>query len=220
MNIKIAPSVLAADLANLKEEIEKVKNADYIHIDVMDGHFVPNITMGPATVAAIKAVTTLPLDVHLMIEEPDRFIPEFCHAGADIVSVHVEACPHLDRTIDLIRENKAIPALAVNPATPLCFVEHVLTKVGMVLLMTVNPGFGGQSFLPYTLDKIHCLRQQITSSGLDVDIEVDGGINVNTIGDLAKAGANVFVAGTAVFKLPEPAMAVEMLKQAVFSAIG
>lgn len=214
MNIKIAPSVLAADMAHLADEIGKVKSADYIHIDIMDGHFVPNITMGPTVVAAIKAVTTIPLDVHLMIENPDRLIPAFCDSGADIVSVHVEASTHLDRTLDLIRESGAAPAVAVNPATPLCFLEHVLPKVEMVLLMTVNPGFGGQSFLPYTLKKIYDLRQQITSLGLRVDIEVDGGINAETVGDVVKAGANVLVAGTAVFKSAQPEREIALLKRA------
>jgi ribulose-phosphate 3-epimerase len=214
LNIKVAPSVLAADLARLVDEIERVKSADYIHIDIMDGHFVPNITMGPAIVAAIKSITTIPLDVHLMVKEPDRLIPAFCDSGADIVSVHVEASTHLDRTLELIRESGASPALAVNPATPLCFLEHVLPMVEMVLLMTVNPGFGGQTFLPYTLKKIYALRQQIVSSNLDVDIEVDGGINTDTVRDVVRAGANVLVAGTAIFKSPEPEKEIALLKQA------
>lgn len=214
LSIKVAPSVLAADFTNLADDIRKVPNADYIHIDVMDGHYVPNITMGTGIVAAIKSVTDIPLDVHLMVEDPDKFIPDFCQAGADILSVHVEASTHLDRTLDLIRKCGAAPALAVNPATPLCFLEYVLPKVEMVLLMTVNPGFGGQSFIPYTLKKIYELRQQITSLGLDIDIEVDGGINLETVGDVVKAGANVIVAGTAVFGSPEPSKEIELLKQA------
>jgi ribulose-phosphate 3-epimerase len=201
-NIKIAPSILSADFAKLGEEIADVENngAALIHVDVMDGHFVPNITIGPLLVGAIKPHTALPLDVHLMIEHPDRYIPAFVKQGADIISVHQEACVHLHRTIHLIKELGAKASVALNPATPLMTIEHVLGDVDMVLLMTVNPGFGGQSFIPSVLPKIQALRQKLDQMGLHkVEIEVDGGVNQETARLVTHAGATILVAGNAVY---------------------
>ncbi|HJV44149.1 MAG TPA: ribulose-phosphate 3-epimerase [Bacillota bacterium] len=200
--IKIAPSILSADFSRLGEEIRDVEKggADWIHVDVMDGHFVPNITIGPLVVGAIRPHTALPLDVHLMIMNPDQYIPEFIKQGADIISVHQEACIHLHRTIYLIKEQGAKAAVVLNPATPLSMIESVLTDVDMVLLMTVNPGFGGQKFIPQMINKIRSLRQQLDSMNLGhVEIEVDGGINPQTARQVVEAGANILVAGNAVY---------------------
>jgi len=201
----IAPSILSADFSRLGEEIQAVEKAgaDWIHIDVMDGHFVPNITMGPLVVEAAAKVTSLPLDVHLMIENPDRYIPDFAKAGANLISVQVEACVHLNRTLQLIRECKARPGVVLNPATPLSSVEWVLDQVDFVMLMSVNPGFGGQKFIPNTLDRIRSLREQIQTQDRDILIEIDGGVNETTIRDIAEAGADVFVAGSAIFGKPD-----------------
>ncbi|MBF0193981.1 MAG: ribulose-phosphate 3-epimerase [Magnetococcales bacterium] len=203
--IKIAPSILSADFSRLGEEIKAVEQggADYIHVDVMDGHFVPNLTIGPLVVAGIKKAATKPLDVHLMISPVDEYIPQFAKAGADIITVHSEAVIHLDRTLNLIRENGCRPGVALNPATPLCILSNVLPLVDMVVLMSVNPGFGGQSFIPHTLQKIQRVRKMITDRGLDVEIEVDGGIKSGNIAEAAANGADVFVAGSAVFSQPE-----------------
>lgn len=199
--IKIAPSILSADFAVLKEEIQEVASggADYIHIDVMDGHFVPNITIGPLIVEAVRPHTTLPLDVHLMIEEPDRYIEDFAKAGADIISVHVEACPHLHRTIHQIKHHGKKAGVVLNPATPAEWVEPILSEVDLVLLMTVNPGFGGQSFIADVLPKIEKVRTWIDEKGLDVEIEVDGGVNEKTAPLCIEKGANVLVAGSAIY---------------------
>ncbi|MDA3130659.1 ribulose-phosphate 3-epimerase [Aliibacillus thermotolerans] len=199
--IKIAPSILSADFAVLKEEIQEVASggADYIHIDVMDGHFVPNITIGPLIVEAVRPHTTLPLDVHLMIEEPDRYIEDFAKAGADIISVHVEACPHLHRTIQQIKHHGKKAGVVLNPATPAEWVEPILSEVDLVLLMTVNPGFGGQSFIADVLPKIEKVRTWIDEKGLDVEIEVDGGVNEKTAPLCIEKGANVLVAGSAIY---------------------
>lgn len=201
MNIKIAPSILSADFGQLANEIRKVEaaGADLIHIDVMDGHFVPNITIGPLVVKACRQATKLPLDVHLMIENPDRYIPDFARAGADIITIHVETVKNLDADLELIRQNNVKPGVVVNPATPVESVFHVLDKVKMVLLMSVNPGFEGQKFMPVVLDKIKVLRSLVVSRKLSVDIEVDGGINLETAKEVVKAGANVLVAGSAIF---------------------
>ncbi len=198
---KIAPSILSADFTRLGEEIKGVEEAgaDYIHIDVMDGHFVPNITIGPMIVKAARKVTGLPLDVHLMISEPDRFIDAFGEAGADILTVHPEAVIHLHRTVSYIRSKGMKAAVSLNPATPLDVLDYILEDLDMVLLMTVNPGFEGQDFIHSVLPKVERLRETIEKRGLDLDIEVDGGINVNTIERVSKAGANVFVAGSAIF---------------------
>ena len=198
---KISPSILSADFSRLGEEIKAVEKAgaDYIHIDVMDGHFVPNITIGSMVVKAVRSITRLPLDVHLMISEPDRFIDAFVDDGADIISVHPETVKHLHRTIQHIRARKVKAGVSLNPATPLNILEYVLVDLDMVLLMTVNPGFGGQKFIPEVVPKIKELRKMIGSRGLNIDIEVDGGINLETIAQVSSAGANVFVAGSAIF---------------------
>ena len=199
--IKIAPSILAADITRLGEEVRKVADAgaDWIHVDVMDGHFVPNISIGPFVTAAVDRATSLPLDVHLMIEKPERYIDDFVQAGADTVAVHVETCPNLHRTVGQIHEAGARACVALNPATPPEALEYVLADLDQVLVMTVNPGFGGQKFIPGMLDKIATLRRWIDDRGLEVDLEVDGGISKKTIRSARRAGADVFVAGTAVF---------------------
>ena len=198
---KIAPSILSADFAKLGDEIRAVAaaGADWIHVDVMDGHFVPNITIGPLVVEAIRPVTDLPLDVHLMIENADRYIPEFAAAGADIIAVQTEACVHLHRTLQLIRQNDCKAGVVLNPSTPIDGLEWILPDIDLVVLMSVNPGFGGQTFIPATLEKITRLRKMIADRGLAIDIEVDGGVNSKTIASVAAAGANVFVAGSAIF---------------------
>jgi len=198
---KIAPSILSADFTRLGEEIRNVEaaGADYIHIDVMDGHFVPNITIGPMIVKAVRKLTDLPLDVHLMISEPDRFIDAFGEAGADILTVHPETVIHLHRTISFIRSKGIKPAVSLNPATPLDILDYILEDLDMVLLMTVNPGFEAQEFIHSVVPKIKRLRESIEKRGLDIDIEVDGGINPDTIELVSSAGANVFVAGSAIF---------------------
>ncbi|MEZ4525409.1 MAG: ribulose-phosphate 3-epimerase [Desulfobacterales bacterium] len=197
----IAPSILSADFARLGEEIRAVEKAgaNWIHIDVMDGHFVPNITMGPIIVEAARHSTQLPLDVHLMIEHPDTYVPDFAKAGADWICVHAEACVHLHRSLQLIRDCGAKAGVALNPSTPLNAIEWVLEYTDFVLIMSVNPGFGGQSFIQNSLDKIRQLRNILDDRGLSALIQVDGGVNVNTIGKISKAGADVFVAGSAVF---------------------
>ncbi|MBU5677367.1 ribulose-phosphate 3-epimerase [Alkaliphilus sp. MSJ-5] len=199
--MKLAPSILSADFSNLLADIKKVEEAgcDLLHIDVMDGHFVPNITIGPLVMEGLKGKTKLPFDVHLMIENPDRYIPQFAKAGAHIISVHSEACIHLHRTIQLIKDNGAKAAVALNPATPLNVIEHVLEDLDMVLIMTVNPGFGGQSFIESSLSKIEALRKIIDTRGLNVDIQVDGGIKVDNVKKVIDAGANIVVAGSAIF---------------------
>jgi len=201
MEKKIAPSILSADFARLGEEIHAVEEAgaDYIHIDVMDGHFVPNITIGPMVVKAVRQVTDLPLDVHLMIENADLFIDAFRDAGADILTVHAEAVTHLQRTLAYIRGQGMKAGVSLNPATPLCVLDHVLEDTDMVLVMTVNPGFEGQKFIPSMIPKVKTLSEIIRSKGLEMEIEVDGGIGPDTIGEISSAGANVFVAGSAIF---------------------
>ena len=198
---QIAPSILSADFTRLGEEIKAVEDAgaDWIHVDVMDGHFVPNITMGPIIVEAARQATSLPLDVHLMIENPDRFISDFISAGADLISVQAETCTHLNRTVQLIKESGAKAGVALNPATPIQAVQWVLEDIDFVLIMSVNPGFGGQQFISNSLEKIRDLKKFIQSSGLPVLIQVDGGVNKGTIKDVSLAGADVFVAGSAVF---------------------
>jgi ribulose-phosphate 3-epimerase len=202
---RIAPSILSADFVRLKEEIQAVEaaGADYLHIDVMDGHFVPNITIGPSVVEAVRKVTRLPLDVHLMIENPDQYIPEFAKAGANILSVHQETCPHLNRTINLIKEYGLIPAVVLNPSTPISTLDDILEEVDMVMIMSVNPGFGGQKFIPGTIKKIRNLKEMITERGLNIDIEIDGGVTPKNVGQVCKAGADVVVAGSAIFHTPD-----------------
>jgi len=200
-SILIAPSILSADFSRLKEEIEAVDKggADVIHIDVMDGHFVPNITIGPLVVKAARKVTEKPLDVHLMISDADSYIDDFIDAGADWITVHVEACTHLQRTLSEIRKNGLMAGAVLNPATPLETLEFVLDDLDLVMLMSVNPGFGGQSFIPASIEKIHRLKSMIDRRGLDIGIEVDGGMSETTIGAAAAAGANIFVAGSAIY---------------------
>jgi len=203
--IKLAPSILSADFARLGEQVAEVTRAgaDYIHVDVMDGHFVPNITIGAPVVASIRPLTSLPLDVHLMIEHPERYISEFVHAGADIITVHVEACPHLHGVIELIKKLGARAGVSLNPPTPLSAVEEFIPHVDLVLIMSVNPGFGGQSFIPETLPRIANMRKILDDRGLSAELEVDGGINADNAPDIVKAGANVLVAGNSVFRAEE-----------------
>lgn len=214
MMIKIAPSILSADFSKLGEEIKEVEQggADYIHVDVMDGHFVPNITIGPLIVKSIRPITNLPLDVHLMIANPDQYIPEFAKAGADIISVHVEACPHLHRTIHLIKEQGKKAGVVLNPATPVETIQHILHDVDLVLLMTVNPGFGGQSFIPSVLPKIKQIRQMVDDLGLPIEIEVDGGVNQDTAKQCIEAGANVLVAGSAIYNKENRKEAIQQIR--------
>lgn len=217
MLIKIAPSILSANFAKLGEEIEDVERggADYIHVDVMDGHFVPNITIGPLIVEAIRPITKLPLDVHLMIENPDRYIPQFAKAGADIISVHVEACPHLHRTVHLIKEQGVKAGVVLNPATPVDTIQHIIDDVDLVLLMTVNPGFGGQKFIHNVVPKINAVSEMAKSKQLNIDIEVDGGVNTETAKLCVEAGANVLVAGSAVYNEKDRAQAIKNIRKLV-----
>lgn len=217
--IKIAPSILSADFARLGDDVAAVDRAgaDYIHVDVMDGHFVPNITIGPLVVAALRAVTDKPLDVHLMIENPDRYIPEFAKAGADIITVHQEAVPHLHRTIQLIHNLGKKAGVSLNPATPMDTLDVIIDDLDLVLVMSVNPGFGGQAFIPSTLDKIHALRTVIDRRGLNVELEVDGGVKISNIARICAAGADVFVAGSAVFGAEDYQTTIAALRQAAVS---
>ena len=198
----LAPSILSADFGVLKEQLELIDEAgaQYVHFDVMDGVFVPSISYGMPVLKSIRKYTDRLFDVHLMIVDPERYIKDFAEAGADIITVHAEACKHLDATIDLIKANGAMAGVALNPATPVATIKHVLDKVDMVLIMTVNPGFGGQKLIPYTIDKVRELVKLCNEVGAKIDIEVDGGINIDTIDDALDAGANIIVAGSAVFK--------------------
>lgn len=213
--IQIAPSILSADFGRLGEEIGAVDGAgcDVIHIDVMDGHFVPNITIGPLVVEAARAATSKELDVHLMISDADKYVDAFAAAGADWITVHVEACDHLHRTVSRIKELGKKAGVVLNPATSLSTLDYILAEVDLVMLMSVNPGFGGQSFIPSTLAKIRRLRQRIDALDLAVAIEIDGGITVNTIGDVAEAGANIFVAGSAIYGSKDYARTITALKE-------
>ncbi|PIE72787.1 MAG: ribulose-phosphate 3-epimerase [Deltaproteobacteria bacterium] len=212
--IQIAPSILSADFSRLGAEIRAVEEAgaDLVHVDVMDGHFVPNITIGPLVVKAASAVAARPLDVHLMIFNPDQYITAFAEAGADWITVHVEACVHLQRTISQIKNLGKRAGVVLNPATSLSTLDYILEEVDLVMLMSVNPGFGGQSFIASTCEKIWQLRQRIEGLGLEVDIEVDGGISPQTVGDVAQAGANIFVAGSAIYGSRNYAEAISSLK--------
>jgi len=213
--IKIAPSILSADFSRLGEEVKAIDHAgaDYVHVDVMDGHFVPNITIGPLVVDAIRPVTDLPLDVHLMIENPDQYIPDFAKAGADIIVVHAEAVRHLHRTIQLIKSLGKKAGVSLNPATSLSSLDIILPELDLVLLMTVNPGFGGQSFIESSLSKISELRRRIDTLGLPIELEVDGGVKIDNIEQIAAAGADVFVAGSAVFGAENYESTIAQLKE-------
>ena len=210
----IAPSILSADFSKLGDEIQAVEKAgaDWIHVDVMDGHFVPNITMGPLVVEAVRRSTKLPIDVHLMITQPDRYIADFAAAGADYIAVHQEACTHLHRTIQLIREKGAKPGVALNPATPVETLQWILADLDFVVVMSVNPGFGGQQFIPSSLDKIAQLKTMIRERGLPTLIQIDGGVNGGTISRISQAGVDVFVAGSAIFGSDDYAQTIAELK--------
>jgi ribulose-phosphate 3-epimerase len=212
--IKIAPSILSADFAKLGEDIRRVEQAgaDMIHIDVMDGHFVPNLTIGAPVVASLRKVTKLPFDVHLMINNPQDFLEQFIKAGADIVTIHAETAPHLHRLVQTVKEHGVQAGVSINPSTPLAAVEEIIDTVDMVLVMTVNPGFGGQKFIGAMLDKIRRLRQMINERHLSVDIEVDGGIDATTARQVVDAGANILVAGSAVYGSDDVAEAIRKIR--------
>ncbi|SER55299.1 ribulose-phosphate 3-epimerase [Psychrobacillus sp. OK032] len=220
--VKIAPSILAANFAKLGEEVLEVEKAgaELIHIDVMDGHFVPNITMGPIVVEALRPLTTLPLDVHLMIENADQYIEAFAKAGADYITVHVEASPHLHRTIQLIRSFGVKPGVVLNPHTPIESIQHVLEDIDMVLFMTVNPGFGGQKFIHSVVPKVKQLADIIKERNLAIEIEIDGGINEETIKPCVEAGATILVAGSAIYNAPDKGKALQAIKEAGLSVLA
>ena len=220
--ILIAPSILSADFMNLGQEIQAVIDggADVIHVDVMDGHFVPNITIGPLVVKAARRVTNKVLDVHLMISDADKYIDAFAEAGADWITVHVEACTHLQRTVSRIKELGLKAGVVLNPATSLNTLDYILDDIDLVMLMSVNPGFGGQSFIPSTLKKIRELRSIIDERGLDILIEIDGGVSPGTIGEISKAGANVFVAGSAVYSSDDYSAVIELLRREALKGKG
>ncbi len=213
----IAPSILSADFSRLGEEIKAVElaGADWIHVDVMDGHFVPNITIGPLVAKAARKTTELPLDVHLMIENPDHYLEDFANAGCTYLTIHPEACYHTHRTVHAIRDLGMKPGVALNPATPLSVVEWVMPDVELILVMSVNPGFGGQKFIPQMIEKIKDLKSMIRSKGLDVLVEVDGGVNQDTIKSVSEAGADAFVAGSAIFKSPDYAETIRRFRSLV-----
>ena len=219
--VKIAPSILSADFRNLGEQVRLLEKgkADWLHLDVMDGHFVPNITFGPMVVKAIRSLTKLPLDTHLMIKQPERYIEEFANAGSTRITVHVETCAHLHRTVQRIRELGCKPGVTLNPATPVSTLEEILPFVDLVLVMTVNPGFGGQDYIEAGTGKIRRVRQLLTQRGSAAALEVDGGITLKTIRPAWEAGADTFVAGTAVFGEADPARAIVRLKEACQTAV-
>lgn len=205
-DFKIAPSILSADFARLGEEVENVlaAGADYVHFDVMDNHYVPNLTIGPMVCKALRSYgIEAPIDVHLMVKPVDRIIPDFAKAGASMITFHIEASEHVDRTLQLIKEHGCKAGVVLNPATPLSHLEYIMDKIDMILLMSVNPGFGGQSFIPKTLDKLRAVRKMIDESGRDIRLEIDGGVKVDNIREIAEAGADMFVAGSAIFNQPD-----------------
>jgi ribulose-phosphate 3-epimerase len=220
--MEIAPSILAADFAHLGDQVRAVQKggATMLHVDVMDGHFVPNITIGPPVVRCLRRATPLLLDCHLMIDNPDRYALEFVEAGADLVSVHQEVCPHLHQTLTALRTAGASPGVVLNPTTPLATLEETLELLDYVLLMSVNPGFGGQEFIPGALDKVRRLRRIREQRGLAFRIEIDGGITLDNVADAARAGCDIIVAGTAVFGAPDPAAAVAQLARAAERAVA
>ena len=221
MSVRIAPSILSANFAALGEDIRKVEEAGahILHVDVMDGHFVPNITIGPPVVRSIRKVTKLPLDVHLMISDPDRYIPAFVEAGASMLTVHAEAIGHLDRTLNFIRSHNVLAGVSINPATPVAVAEHALAVADMLLIMTVNPGFGGQKFIPHTVEKIRRARQIIDQRNYSCVIEVDGGIDSPTVPTVVKAGAEILVVGSAIFHASEPGRKVKELLE-IAASVG
>lgn len=211
--VKIAPSILTADFANLQSEVASIQDAEWLHLDVMDGHFVPNITFGPKMVADLRKITKQVLDAHLMIENPDKYIPEFAKAGAEYITVHQEACVHLHRTVYMIKDLGVKAGVALNPATPVTMLEHILPDLDMVLIMSVNPGFGGQSFIHSSLEKIRWVRQKALELGLtNLEIQVDGGVNEQIAPLVVEAGATVLVAGSAVINKPDRALAIAALR--------
>ena len=214
--VRIAPSILSADFSKLGEEVAAIEaaGADWVHIDVMDGHFVPNLTFGAPVVSCLRKVTKMPFDVHLMVEAPQNYIADFAKAGADILTVHLETAPHLHRVIQAIKEAGLKAAVSLNPSTPLCLLEEILPELDMVLLMSVNPGFGGQAFIPSSLEKVRKLRQMLNERGLQTDIQVDGGVTPDNAAQLIAAGATVLVAGSAVYKAPDMANAIHSLRGA------
>lgn len=220
--VEIAPSILSADFTRLGEQVAAVENAgaSYIHFDVMDGHFVPNLTIGPFIVEWVRKATNLPIDAHLMIENPDNFIGAFAKAGASMISIHPEATYHVHRTINYIRQSGCKAGVVLNPATPLAMIEEVINDVDYVLLMSVNPGFGGQKFIPASLDKLRRLRALIQSSGSQARIEIDGGIGVENVAAVVAAGAEILVAGSAVFGKPDPGEAVRQLLSAASASVS
>ena len=219
----IAPSILSADFARLGEEVESVLSAgaDIVHFDVMDNHYVPNLTIGPMVCQALRDYgIKAPIDVHLMVKPVDRIIPDFAKAGASIITFHPEASEHVDRTLQLIHEHGCQAGLVLNPATPLHYLDHVMDKVDVILLMSVNPGFGGQSFIPSTLDKLRAVRKRIDDSGREIRLEVDGGVKVSNIGEIAEAGADMFVAGSAIFNVDDYASVIQTMRDEIAAVTG